>query len=182
MHAKGKAEKFSKLLIQTKNSIDANAAVVVLLRKKEQFFQVLLVKRADKTGDPWSGQTALPGGKRDPEDRDLMETIVRETFEETSINLLEGCRFLGVIKPLRSTQRADMKILPYVYLIEKEQKIKLNEELTEYFWIPLKEFAKQKETAKFSWGEYPAYIIENHVIWGLTYRILDKLLRILESS
>ena len=162
--------------------MDANAAVVVLLREKDQNFQVLFVERAEKSDDPWSGQTALPGGKRSPEDRDLKETVARETLEETSINLLEGCRFLGAMEPLRSTRRPEMEILPFIVLLEKEQAITLNEELTGYFWTPLKELVHHKGTAKFSFGEYPAYIIENHVIWGLTYRILKKLIDILESS
>ncbi len=177
----GNAEKLSKLLKPNIESLDANATVVVLLREEDQDFKVLFVKRAEKSDDPWSGQTALPGGKRSPEDLDLKETVVRETLEETNINLLEGCRFLGVLEPLRSTQRPEMKILPFIVLLQKELVIKLNEELTGYFWIPLKELAKHRGTAKFSFGEYPAYIIENHVIWGLTYRILKKLVDILES-
>ncbi|UCC58984.1 MAG: CoA pyrophosphatase [Candidatus Bathyarchaeum sp.] len=178
----GNAEKLSKLLKPTRESLDANAAVVVLLREEEQDFQVLFVKRAEKSEDPWSGQTALPGGKCNPEDRDLKETVIRETLEETSINLLEGCRFLGAMEPLRSTRRPEMRILPFIVLLEKEQAISLNEELTGYFWTPLKELAHHRGTAKFSFGEYPAYIIENHIIWGLTYRILKKLMDILESS
>jgi 8-oxo-dGTP diphosphatase len=180
-HPEGKA-KLSKLLNPTRRSVDANAAVVVLLREEANDLQVLLVKRAEKSDDPWSGQTALPGGKRDSGDRDLMETVVRETLEETSINLLEGCSFLGAMEPLRSTRRPEMKILPFVVLLEQKQPIKLNEELTEHLWIPLKELAKHKGIAKFSFGKYPAYIIEKHVIWGLTYRILKKLLRIIALS
>ena len=178
----GNAEKLSTLLKPIRESLGADAAVVVLLREKVQDFQVLFVKRAEISDDPWSGQTALPGGKRNPEDRDLKETVVRETLEETSISLLEGCRFLGAMEPLRSTQRPEMKILPFVVLLEKEQAITLNEELMGYFWTPLKELAHHRGTAQFSFGEYPAYIIKDHVIWGLTYRILKKLMDILESS
>jgi 8-oxo-dGTP pyrophosphatase MutT (NUDIX family) len=169
------------MLKQTSEKLDANAAVVVLLKEVKQDFQVLFVKRAEKSGDPWSGQTAFPGGKGSPEDRNLKETVVRETLEETSINLLEGCRFLGAMEPLRSTQKPEMQILPFVVLLEKEQAIKLNEELTEYFWTPLKELAKHRGTAKFSFGEQLAYIIGKHVIWGLTYRILQNLLSLFSS-
>jgi len=177
----GNAERLAEMLKQTSESLDAHAAVVVLLRATNQDFQVLFVKRAEKSGDPWSGQTALPGGKRDPEDQNLKETVVRETLEETSINLFEGCRFLGAMEPVRSTQKPEMKILPFVALLEKKQAIKLNEELTEYFWTPLKELAKHKGTVKFSFGEYPAYIIENHIIWGLTYKIMQNLLSLISS-
>ena len=177
----GPAKKLSNMLTQTYESVDAQAAVVVLLREANQGFQVLLVKRAENEGDPWSGQTALPGGKRGPEDQTLKETVVRETSEETSIDLLVGCRFLGAMEPVRSTQKPEMKILPFVVLQETEQAINLNEELTEYFWTPLTEFTKNKGTVKFSFGEYPAYLLENRIVWGLTYRILDKLLALLSS-
>ena len=177
----GNAEKLTKMLKQTSEILDVHAAVVVLLKSTDQDFQVLFVKRAEKSGDPWSGQTALPGGKRDPEDHNLKETVVRETLEETSINLLEGCRFLGAMEPVRSTQKPEMQILPFVVLLEKEEAIKLNEELTGYFWTPLKELAKHKGTVKFSFGEYPAYIIENHIIWGLTHKIMNNLLSLISA-
>jgi len=177
----GNIEKLAEVLKQTSEKLDANAAVVVLLRATNQDFQVLFVKRAEKSGDPWSGQTAFPGGKGSPEDRNLKETVVRETLEETSINLVEGCRFLGAMEPVRSTQKPEVQILPFVVLLEKEQAIELNEELTEYFWTPLKELAKHKGTAKSSFGEYPAYIIEKHIIWGLTHKILQNLLSLFSS-
>jgi 8-oxo-dGTP pyrophosphatase MutT (NUDIX family) len=176
----GIAEKLSKTL-KTTEYLDAGAAVVVLLRSADQEFQVLLVKRAEKSTDPWSGQTAFPGGKRDPEDKDLKETVVRETLEETGINLCEGCRFLGAMEPVRSTQRPEMKILPFVVLQEKEQDIELNEELTEYFWTPLKELVHSKGSVKYRCEEHPAYIIGNNVVWGLTYRILHNLRSLLSA-
>jgi len=101
----GNAERLTEMLKQTSENLDANAAVVVLLKSTDQDFQVLLVKRAEKISDPWSGQTAFPGGKRNPEDWNLKETVVRETLEETRINLFEGCRFLGAMEPVRSTQK-----------------------------------------------------------------------------
>jgi 8-oxo-dGTP pyrophosphatase MutT (NUDIX family) len=176
----GIAEKLSKTL-KTTEYLDAGAAVVVLLRSADQEFQVLLVNRAEKSTDPWSGQTAFPGGKRDPEDKDLKETVVRETLEETGINLCEGCRFLGDMEPVRSTQRPEMKILPFVVLQENEQDIELNEELTEYFWTPLKELVHSKGSVKYRCEEHPAYIIGNNVIWGLTYRILHNLRSLLSA-
>jgi 8-oxo-dGTP diphosphatase len=179
---KESAEKLARRLKQTSESMDANAAVVVLLRIKDGDFQVLLVKRAEKTDDPWSGQTALPGGKRSPEDRDLKDTVIRETSEETSLNLLECCSFLGAIEPLRSTRRPDMKIVPFLVLQEGEQTVNLNEELTGYFWTPLKTLVEHRGTAEFSFGEYPAFIFGDNVVWGLTYRILTKLLSILEND
>jgi len=176
----GIAEKLSKTL-KPADWLDAGAAVVVLLKVADQEFQVLFVKRAEKLTDPWSGQTAFPGGKRDPEDKDLKETVVRETLEETGMNLLEGCCFLGAMEPVRSTQRPEMRILPFVVLQEKEQNIELNEELTDYFWVPLKELVHSKRSVKYRFEEHPAYIIGNNIVWGLTYRIVHNLLSLLPA-
>jgi 8-oxo-dGTP pyrophosphatase MutT (NUDIX family) len=172
----GNIERLAEMLASSYEKLDANAAVVILLKAANQDFQVLFVKRSEKFGDPWSGQTAFPGGKRDPEDMNLKETVVRETLEETSVNLLEGCRFLGAMDAVRATQKPGMQVLPFVVLLEKQQAVKLNEELTDYFWVPLKELAKQKGTVKFGVGERPAYIMDNCVVWGLTYRILQNLI------
>ncbi|MBA3258253.1 MAG: NUDIX domain-containing protein, partial [Gemmatimonadales bacterium] len=48
---------------------------------------VLLIRRAERTGDPWSGHMALPGGRRDSEDSDLIATAIRETAEEVGLQL-----------------------------------------------------------------------------------------------
>lgn len=159
-----------------------SAAVVVLLKKTGQGFEVLFVKRAKSPKDAWSGQTVLPGGKRDPKDFEIKTTVVRETLEETGIDLLVGCRFLGTMEPLRSVQKPEMKVLPFVVLQEKEQTIELNEELTEYFWVALKEISKHEKTVTIDLKELPVYTIDNHVIWGLTYNIINNLVTLLSAN
>ena len=172
-------EKLLKTLKSASEKQDADAAVALLLKSVGQVFQVLFVKRVENSADPWSGQMALPGGKRDLKDQNLKQTVIRETLEETNIKLLDRCRFLGVIEPLRSTQRPEMKVLPLVILLEHEPIIKLNEELEGFVWISLEELLQHKGTVKFSFGEFPAYIVGDTIIWGLTYRILEKFIHIL---
>ena len=175
-------EKLSKVLKPVSEGQDANAAVALLLKPMDHDLKIFFVKRVENPADPWSGQMALPGGKRDAKDQNLKQTVVRETLEETNINLLDRCRFLGVMETQRSTPRPEMKILPFVILLEHEPSIKLNEELERFVWISLKELVQHKGIVKFSFGEFPAYIIGNTVIWGLTYRILEKFIETLEHS
>ncbi len=47
--------------------------------------EILYIKRALREGDRWSGQMAFPGGKRDSDDVDDLDTAERETFEEGKI-------------------------------------------------------------------------------------------------
>jgi len=174
-------DKLSKVLNPVSEIQEADAAVALLLKLMDQNLKVFIVKRVENATDPWSGQMALPGGKRDAKDQNLKQTVVRETLEETNMNLFDNCRFLGVMKPLRSTQRPEMKILPFVVLVEHEAIIKLNEELEWFVWISLEEIKEHKGAVKFSFGEFPAYVVGNNVIWGLTYRILEKFIRTLNT-
>ena len=165
--------------LNTTNNLEANAAVVVLLRSTDRGIQVLLVKRAEKSTDPWSGQIALPGGKRNLKDSDLKHTVIRETLEETAINLLKNCRFLGTMEQFTSIQKPEMKIVPFIVIQEKKQKIKLNNELSDYFWIKLKKIIENKGTVKYKLEDFPAFIIGKYTIWGLTFKILQELLELL---
>jgi 8-oxo-dGTP diphosphatase len=175
-------EKLCDTLRTVSEEQDANASVALLLKLKDGKPHVLLVRRVQNSRDPWSGQMALPGGKREANDRDLKETVVRETLEETNINLLENCRFLGVMSAFQSKPKPEIKVLPFVILIENEPSIRLNEEeLEEYFWIPLEDLVRNRTTAKFSFGEAPAFVVGSTIIWGLTYRIVESLIHSLET-
>jgi 8-oxo-dGTP diphosphatase len=173
----------SRVLRSVSEEQRANAAVAVLLKQEKEGFSILFVKRVESPSDPWSGQMAFPGGKRDDKDSSLKQTVVRETLEETGIDLLDCCRFLGVLAALGSTPRPDLRILPFVVLVEYEPSVRLNrKELEDFYWIPFKELAQSKTSVKFDFGEFPAYSVRSEVIWGLTYRILGNLFKVLKLS
>ena len=48
---------------------------------------MLFIKRAARKGDRWTSQVALPGGKREPQDADDRAASIRETLEETGLEL-----------------------------------------------------------------------------------------------
>jgi len=165
----------SRTLKPTSEAQEAAAAVAILLKTTDQGLKILLVKRTEKLSGPWSGQMAFPGGKRDPKDRDIRQTVVRETLEEISINLAHDCRFSGILKNMRSTVRPNLLVAPFVILLEHKPTIMLNEELERYTWIFLNKLQECEGTVKFPFGEVPAYLVEGNAVWGLTYRILKNL-------
>src|SRR5688572_27389789 len=61
------------------------AAVAIIIAPDPD--AILLIRRAERAGDPWSGHMALPGGRREPGDLDLLATAIRETSEEVGIRL-----------------------------------------------------------------------------------------------
>lgn len=173
----GVTKALAKSLKQQDNN-SADAAVTVLLHHPEESLEILLVKRASNPSDPWSGQMALPGGRRYFKDNNLRQTVIRETLEETNINL-NRCHFLGVMEPKKSEQIPEISVLPFVYTTQRKPLIKLNEELEQYHWIKLRELSNRKIWSKQNLNQVPAYFIKGNVIWGLTYRILEDLISIL---
>lgn len=174
-------EKLQKALKPTSEEQGANAAIVLLLRAAGEDFEVLLVKRVENPTDHWSGQVALPGGKRDENDEALKQTIIRETREETSVDLLRDCRFLGVMPASTSAGRR-VKVLPFVVFLEREVSIGLEKGIGGFAWVRLGDIGKGRGTARFSFGKVPAFLVDGYVVWGLTYRILDDFIRVLELA
>lgn len=172
-------EQLSKQLRKLSDEQSANAAVALLVKGKSNPSS-LFVKRAQNPKDPWSGQIALPGGKRESKDNTLKDTAIRETLEETNINLRRG-QFLGVMNAQESTPRPEIRVLPFVVLLDYDPSITLNEkELEEHYWISLQKLAKNRTIVTLSFGETLAYVVDDKVIWGLTYRIIEELLQMLK--
>lgn len=160
----------------------ANAAVALLLRPESEDSDILLVKRAVHPKDVWSGQMAFPGGKREPQDAHLKATVTRETFEETGINLSES-RFLGVLGAAQPMIRSGFLVLPFVVALDAEPEVKLNHsELDSHIWVPYEKIIQSNgKTTLPNFGEVPAFILGNDVVWGMTYKILSDFIRIVET-
>ncbi|HEX6006859.1 MAG TPA: NUDIX domain-containing protein, partial [Burkholderiales bacterium] len=72
------------------------AAVALLLRAHDEL-ELLLIKRAEQESDPWSGHVALPGGRRNRHDSDLLHTALRETEEEVGIAVGRDLQLIGAL-------------------------------------------------------------------------------------
>lgn len=161
--------------------VDVGAAVAILLKPPLRAPQVLLVKRAVNPSDPWSGDMAFPGGRRRPEDSDLRETVTRETREETGIDL-GRYRFLGALEIAHSTAAPELGVLPFVILCDESPEITLNDELCSYLWAPIERLRRSRGKALVNQREVPSYHTGGEVVWGLTYRVLESLLRLMEET
>lgn len=158
----------------------SHAAVAILVRERNDDLEFFLVKRAIVEGDPWSGDMAFPGGKRSELDKNLVETASREVMEETSIDLREETK-LGYMKPLYSTTRTNMLVQPIVYRVDEEQEVHLNYELTRALWAPLKELMGSKTMDHVKGSYCGVYRVKDEVVWGLTYRMLEQLIDLIED-
>ncbi len=159
----------------------ANAAVTLVLSRTASGFHILFVKRAENPADPWSGQIGLPGGKLEPEDGSLMDCAIRETREETGIDLNQG-RFLGLLPALRSLPRPELTIVPFIILFEHKPLVSLSlKELESFIWLSLDSIRENRRVVRIGLRDTPAFVVGTAVIWGLTYRILESFIEIFTS-
>lgn len=160
------------------------AAVALIVRGREEL-DVLLIKRAQRNGDPWSGHMALPGGRRSPADVSLLETAVRETHEETGVDLDRvGVHLgrLGGIAP-SSINLPRVTIAPFVFGVPHDTPARVaSPEVEEIHWVPLRVLASEAARGTLEvplpggTQTFPSVNVAGEVVWGLTYRILEDFL------
>lgn len=156
------------------------AAVSIIVRDR-RFPSVLLIKRAEHSGDPWSGQIAFPGGKMQSGDETARDTAMRETLEEVGIDLGEAAEFLGYAA-VTTTHTGTMDVVPSVFILKDGVEVRPNAEVASYRWVDLEDLLapEAQSTYRFAYEgkdvELPAYAIGEYVVWGLTQRILSAVL------
>lgn len=159
-----------------------SAAVLVLLRPAGEGLEVLLGRRVRRSEDPWSGQIAFPGGHRHREDPSLLETALRETREEVNLDLPGRAEILGHLPPRSPGNVPGMLVVPFVAYASAPMEPRPGPEMVETFWAPLDGLppTRSRTVVPTRVGELtvPAFSWRGFVIWGLTYRILEELLRL----
>ena len=158
------------------------AAVALILRASAEL-EVLLIKRAESERDPWSGHVALPGGRRDAKDADLTQTSIRETAEETGVELSSSgwsLGRLGRVVPSHPTL-PPITITPYVFGVPETIEANANSaEVDQVLWVTLPVLLDPKTRGTTNIllpegsADFPCYWVDGHAIWGLTFRILSE--------
>lgn len=148
----------------------------------------LFIRRAEIEGDPWSGHMGLPGGRVEPEDRDLAETARRETREETGIGLSDE-DLLGRLSDLhpRSPHLPSVAITPYVARHLGGPEVRPSVEVSGHLWVPVRDLRDPSNRSELTLerrGErrtFPAIEVEGRTIWGLTHEIVRRFLALADG-
>ena len=159
------------------------AAVLAVVRPAGDGLELLCIKRAEYEGDPWSGHVALPGGRAEPGDPTLEATAVRETREETGIDIHQDGVVLGVLDEVspRTPILPPIIVTPFVAVVGADIEPTPTHEVAAAFWVPL-----EAMRAEGAWvdtvlpvrgldREVPVFRHGEYVVWGLTERILRSL-------
>lgn len=159
------------------------AAAVALIRVKGDNPEYLLLRRAVNPRDPWSGHFALPGGRREPGDPDLLRTCIRETFEESGVRLEPA----HLIRPLPLAIAGNhmgipMAVAPFLFELPEKPEVRLDEaEIAEAHWLPqtyLRDPANRLMAALSATHphvSFPCIKVADGsgAIWGFTYGVLE---------
>jgi 8-oxo-dGTP pyrophosphatase MutT (NUDIX family) len=163
------------------------AAVAVILRQAPEGVEVLLIHRARNPRDPWSGDMAFPGGRVEASDDGPEAAAVREAHEEVDLDLSQDGRPLGRLSdgtPRGRGRELGIVIEPFAYVLEGEPELRPNDEVQEIVWVPLSFFADRSNRSTMWWWRrwppkrLPCFRYRDHLIWGLTLRVLDELVEL----
>jgi 8-oxo-dGTP pyrophosphatase MutT (NUDIX family) len=166
------------------------ASVAVVLRARDPL-ELLLIERATSERDPWSGHMALPGGRRDDDDVDLLHTAKRETLEETGVDLEQIGKPLGRLDEVApaSPRLPQLTISPFVFGVPAEAGAHVaSREIEQVFWTPLTALRDptNRGTVEIPLpggpSTFPSFYLFNRHVWGLTYRILEQFLELYPQS
>jgi 8-oxo-dGTP pyrophosphatase MutT (NUDIX family) len=158
------------------------AAVALIVRPHgDDDADLLLIRRATRQGDPWSGQIGLPGGRLDRTDPSLEHTALRETMEEVGLDLRASGLVLGHLDELRPRTPVLPPIIvrPYVCAVLTTPDLVLSDEVAEARWVRLSELFQPSARVETTVHvrdirmRVSTYTLGDFTIWGMTERILS---------
>ena len=161
------------------------AAVMVLLYPKDGEYCVLLNKRSQEV-EHHKGEISFPGGATDPEDRDPLDTALRETEEEMGIRR-DDITVLGELDEVATRSQFRVRVFagtighPYDFLPSADEIA----EIVEFPVSALQDSASVRVETHWQEGAPStvlSYAHDKHLVFGATARILQQFLQLLEDG
>lgn len=166
------------------------AAVAISLRLGVSGPEMLMIQRAVREGDPWSGHMGFPGGRKDASDATDVACAKRETLEEIGFDLDTYGELICQLSDVNTGWRADrpeMLVAPFIFRVDSTPDFELNHEVDDTLWVPLSFLLDDANRSRHQWDwrgevlESDAFTYDNHLIWGLSLMMIDELLEIIDG-
>lgn len=157
------------------------AAVLLLLYPRNGGYCILLNKRSDEV-EYHKGEISFPGGASDPEDRDSLDTALREAEEEMGIRK-NDVKVLGRLDDVIT--RSGFGVNVYVGTIDHPYPFQPSAiEIAEVLEVPvgvLRDPANVRVETRWQDGETEesySYAYDGHLVYGATARILQQFISV----
>lgn len=161
--------------LSVQQDVGRAAVAVILHAAPGSEASVLIIERTRRTGDPWSGHLAFPGGHLEATDADERAAAERETHEEIGLDL-SSCRCLGRLDD-RTARVRPLTVSAFVYSIDEPPEFVLSEEVAQTFWIPLTMIVDRGRQCQHEGFPAVELLGPGHpLLWGVTYHFLCMLL------
>ena len=168
--------------INKSNIVENSGVLVIIYYNHQNIPTVIFTKRSSKLRNH-AGEISFPGGRMSIHDDSLVDTAIRETFEEIGLMVRKEDIF-GCLTPT-NTYTTEIVIFPFVVIMTGGvNNLIPNEEVEEIIEIPLERLMNSAEIDKdHSSGSYQMFRfnVEGHIIWGATARILKNLLEVIQT-
>ena len=164
------------------------AAVAITVRSGVSGPEILMIQRAVRQGDPWSGHMGFPGGRKEESDASDMACAKRETREEIGFDLDVYGELVCQLSDVNTGWRADrpeMLVAPFVFKVGSTPVFELNHEVDDTLWVPLSFLLNDANRSRHQWDwrgevlESDAFTFDDRLIWGLSLMMIDELLQII---
>lgn len=159
------------------------ASVALVLHPSDDGPQLLMIRRAEREGDPWSGHMAFPGGREESGDGHPRRTAIRETQEELGLDLADDAA-LGTLEPVVTPsfgRSPKLIVRPWVFWLSAPAPLTPNVEVAATQWFALERFLRGEGRDTFAYDyhgqsiELPCVRLDGSFIWGMSLRIIDDL-------
>lgn len=132
-----------------------------------------------------AGEISFPGGRMDPGDADLTATALREADEEIGL-APHAVELLGALPPV-STFATGYQIHPFVGTVAAGQRWRISpREVDAVLELPLDGLRESRTRTRLERRgitfETDAYVLDGHLVWGATFRIIELLLERLREG
>ena len=158
------------------------AAVLLPIYDRENDLHLVFIKRTE-TVNYHKGQISFPGGRYQPEDGSLLETALRESWEEIGLDP-KDTQVLGELDDI-ATYTTNFVISPYVAAIPYPYRFQMSpDEVEEVIEVPLPvlldkgNYSEEEVYLGDQWIVQHFYRYGDRLIYGATARILKQFLEI----
>ncbi|WP_458747271.1 NUDIX hydrolase [Candidatus Nitrosocosmicus sp. T] len=155
-----------------------HSSVLVIIHFNIEYTPTVIFTKRSSNLRNHAGEISFPGGRVSDQDGSIIETAIRETFEEIGLPIQKE-KIIGCLSPT-NTYTTKIVIYPFIVILNKIPfPFEPNEEVEKVIEVPLENLrdciavdeehsSRDNEMFKFS--------VNGYLIWGATARILKNLL------
>jgi 8-oxo-dGTP pyrophosphatase MutT (NUDIX family) len=172
-------EYFKNIDIRAGSEFNAKqSSVLVIIHFNHEYTPTIIFTKRSSNLRNHAGEISFPGGRVSDQDHSMIETALRETYEEIGLSIQKE-KIIGSLAPT-NTYTTKIVIYPFIVILGKiSVPFEPNEEVEQVIELPLEVLRNHitiDEEHSSSDNKMFKFNVDGYLIWGATARILKNLL------